>query len=163
MPRTAGEYFARSERFKDTWEKVISVVSTMRSDQVSLTQASREIGISPRTVLRWGKSALRKKNGGKYATKSKDNLLRVLQIPTSEGTVEIGVRGSKDASLLGEYWNSVHRYLQTGETSQLSRFRCQTIIDADGEEFQLITDPRILDRLGSAGVLSFESIYARTA
>jgi hypothetical protein len=135
----------------------------MRREGVSLKQASREVGTSPRTVVKWGGSAFKKQKSGKYSVKAKDNLLRLLQIPTSEGTVEIGVRGSKDASLLGEYWNAVHRYLQTGETSQLSRFRCQTIIDADGEEFQLITDPRILNRLGSAGVLSFESIYARTA
>jgi hypothetical protein len=162
-PRTAREYIAKPDRFKDTWEKVLSVISSMRSDQVSLTQASHDVGISPRTVMRWGKSALRKQKSGKYAAKAKDDLLRLLQIPTPEGTGEIGVRGSKDATLLAEYWNAVHHYLQTGDTSQLKRFRCQEIIDADGTIYPFLTDPSVLNRLGSAGVLSFESLYARAA
>jgi hypothetical protein len=161
-PRTEAQYAARPETFKDTWERVIEAISKMRNGKVSLTQAAREARVSPRTVTKYGKSALRKGKSGKYVVKKNDTLLRVLSIPTTEGPRTIAVRGSKQASLLGEYWNAVHRYLQTGDTSRLKAFHGQKITDASGEEIPLLVDPSALNRLGSAGVLSFESIYART-
>ncbi len=161
-PRTEAQYLAKPETFKDTWDRVIEAISKMLNSKVSLTQAAREARVSPRTVTKWGKSALRKNKSGKYVVKKNDNLLRVLSIPTSEGTQPIAVRGSKQASLLGEYWNAVHRYLQTGDTSRLKEFRGQKIKDANGVDVALLVDPAALNRLGSAGVLSFESLYART-
>jgi hypothetical protein len=135
----------------------------MRSDKVSLTQASRDAGISPRTVTRWGSSALRKGKNGKYAAKTQDNLLRVVLIPTPEGTREIAVRGSKQVGQVAAYWNALHRYLQTGDAAQLKQFQGKHIKDANGVDFPLPTDLAALNRLGSAGVLSFESLYARSA
>ncbi len=84
-------------------------------------------------------------------------------IPTPEGTRELAVRGSYQASLLGEYWNSVHHYLATGASSRLNKFRGKYIKDANGVNVPLPTDRAVLNRLGSAGVLSFESLYARNA
>ncbi len=161
-PRTEAQYLAKPETFKDTWDRVIEAISKMRNSKVSLTQAAREARVSPRTVTKWGKAALRKNNSGKYVVKKNDNLLRVLSIPTTEGTQPIAVRGSKQASLLGEYWNAVHRYLQTGDISKFKGFRGQKIKDANGVDVPLLVDPAALNRLGSAGVLSFESLYART-
>jgi hypothetical protein len=161
-PRNEAQYLAKPETFKDTWERVIEALSKMRNSKASLTQAAREARVSPRTVTKYGKSALRKGKSGKYVVKKNDNLLRVLSIPTAEGPRTIAVRGSKQASLLGEYWNAVHRYLQTGDTSKLKAFHEQKITDASGVEIPLLVDPAALNRLGSAGVLSFESIYART-
>lgn len=162
-PRTAAQYFAKPERFKSTYGRVIEAVSKMRSEKVSLSQASRAAGVSRRSVIRYGGPALRKRKNGKYAAKAKDNLLRVLMIPTDSGPGEIAVRGSQQASLLGQYWNAVHRYLQTGDASRLSQFEDKHIKDANGIEVPLPTDRAVLNRLGSAGVLSFESLYARTA
>lgn len=149
-------------KFRDTWDRVLTVISKMRSEKISLTHASRDVGISPHTVTRWGRSALRKRKNGKYVTKSQDNLLRIVMIPTPEGPREIAVRGSKQVSLLAEYWNALHRYLQTGDATLLKSFRGKVIKDADGVEVLLPTDLTTLNRLGSAGVLSFESLYART-
>jgi hypothetical protein len=162
-PRTEAQYLAKPEKFKETWDRVLSVISKMRNDKVSLTQASRDAGISPRTVTRWGSSALRKRKNGKYAAKAADNLLRLVMIPTPEGTREIAVRGSKQVSLLAEYWNALHRYLQTGDAVQLKTFHGKHIKDANGVDVPLLTDTAVLNRLGSAGVLSFESLYARSA
>jgi hypothetical protein len=162
-PRTEAQYSAKPEKFKETWDRVLSAISKMRRDKVSLTQASRDAGTSPRTVTKWGKSALRKRKSGKYAAKAKDNLLRLVMIPTPDGTREIAVRGSEQVSLLAEYWNALHRYLQTGDASQLSKFLGKHIKDANGADVPLLTDLPVLNRLGSAGVLSFESLYARSA
>jgi hypothetical protein len=162
-PRTEAQYSARPERFKETWDRVLSVISKMRSEKVSLTQASRDAGISPRTVTKWGKSALRKQKSGKYAAKASDNLLRLVTIPTPQGIREIAVRGSKQVSLLAEYWNAVHWYLQTGNATRLKQFQSKQIKDANGVDVPLPVDLAELNRLGSAGVLSFESLYARSA
>jgi hypothetical protein len=162
-PRTAIEYHAKPEKFKNMWDRVVNVVSKMRSEKASLQQAAREIRISPRTVKRWAGSALQKRPSGKFVTKKNDTLLRVLTIPASDGTREIAVRGSKQATHLANYWNAIHRYLQTGDASRLKKFEGQFIKDANGEQIPLPTNRKDLNRLASAGVLSFESLYARSA
>jgi hypothetical protein len=162
-PRTAAQYHAKPERFKGIWDRVVSVISKLRSEKTSLQKASHEQGISPRTVKRWAGSALQKRTSGKWAAKKSDRLLRVLMIPTSDGTREIGVRGSRQATLLAEYWNAIHKYLETGDASQLAKFQGKFIRDASGVQIPLPTDRAELNRLGSAGVLSFESLYARSA
>ena len=139
------------------------VLAKMRSGKVSLQQASKDAGISPRTVKRLAASALIKTNSGKYQVKSSDRLLRVLKIPTADGQVEIGVRGSRQASALGEYWAAVHKYLATGDSSKLAKFKGKQIKDTTGKVIPLLTDLKELNRLGSADVLSFESLYAKSA
>lgn len=137
------------------------VVSKMRADGLSLNKAAREIGISPSTVLRWGKTALRKNKSGRYVARKSDRLLRVLLVPTSEGAREIALTDSRQATILAEYWEAVQKYLETGDASGLQKFRGQVLTDASGAKIPLLTDLNELNRLGSAGVLSFESIYLR--
>ena len=162
-PRTAEQYSALPERTQDIWNRVAHVVSKMRADGLSLRQASREFELDPRTVLRWGGPALRKRRNGRYAAKASDRLLRLLMVPTHKGPREIAVRDSRQASQLAEYWDAVHKYLETGAASALRKFRGKRITEASGTQVPLLTDVVELDRLGSAGVLSFESLYARVA
>lgn len=136
------------------------MITKMRSDAMSLQQAAREYGVDSRTVLRWAGSSLRKLPTGRYAAKSHDRLLRVLVVPTPEGPREIGVRDSRQASRLAKYWDSVQRHTR-GDSSHLGQFEGERIKDASGGEVPLLTDVSQLDRLGYAGVLSFESLYAR--
>jgi hypothetical protein len=162
-PRTTEQFFAKPERFQDAWTRLTSVLAKMRSANLSLKQASREVGISPKTVTRLSGSALKKGPNGRYSVKPTDQLLRVLKVPTPHGSHEIGVRGSKQASLLGQYWAAVHKYLATGDASGVEKFRGKQIKDATGAIIPLLTDLKALSRQGSAGVLSFESLYARSA
>jgi hypothetical protein len=160
VPTTARQYFSRSKEFQETWDSVGQAISKMRSGRISLRRASKEIGINPDVVLKFGRSALRKPKGGKYAARKTDHLLRILSVLTPEGRSEIAVRDSQQASMLGRYWASVQRYLQTGDDSALRKFKGKKIIDASGKRHPLITDLSQLNTLGSAGVLSFESLYA---
>ncbi len=162
-PRTTDQFFAKSERAQDSWNRVVHVISKMRADGVSLRHAAREFGVDPRTVTRWGAPALKKRPNGKYAAKASDRLLRVLLVPTHQGTREIATRDSRQATQLAEYWDAVQKYLQTGDTSALRKFRGKRIKDAGGKPVRLLTRVEELDRLGNAGVLSFESLYARSA
>ncbi len=163
MPRTAKQFFSKPQEFQETWTAVTHVISKMRADRLSLREASREFGLDPRVVARLGKSALRKRTNGQYVAKRSDKLLRILAIPTADGVREIAIRDSRQATALGEYWAAVQKYLQTGDASGLKKFRRKRITDASGRRVPLITDQAELDRLGSAGVLSFESLYAKVA
>jgi hypothetical protein len=150
-------------KFQDTWTRVTHVISKMRADHVSLSQASREFGLNPRVVIRLGGPGLRKQTNGRYAAKASDRLLRILAVPKRKGVREIATNDSRQASLLAEYWNAVHRYLETGDASAILKFRGKRIKDAKGKKIFLLTDLNQLDRLGGAGVFSFETIYAKTA
>ena len=135
----------------------------MRADGLPLANAARDFGLDPRTVIRWGSSALSKSSNGRYFAAKSDRLLRVLLLPTSYGTREVATRDSRQASQVAEYWDAVQRYLQKGDDSALQQFRGVRIKAADGESIPLLTETEELDRLGNAGVLSFESLYARPA
>ena len=84
-----------------------------------------------------------------------------IRIPEANGMRNIAVRSSRDASLVGEYWNAVHRYVARGDSTALEDFGNVLITTVNGEKVTLLTDVNTLDRLAAAGVLSFESIYGR--
>jgi hypothetical protein len=161
-PRTAKQYSAKSPRFQELWDRVVAVISKLRTQGTSLQQTSKEIGVSPRTVVRWGGSALEKGSKGRYQAKRSDGLLRLLMIPTHEGPREIAVRDSRQASLVGKYWNALRQYLATGDVIGIKKFDGKFVTAEDGKRFGLLTNLADLDRLGSAGLFSFESIYARS-
>jgi hypothetical protein len=106
------------------------------------------------------KSALRKRKNGQHVAKPTDARLRRLLIPTPGGVREVAIRGFEQASRLGKYWAAVQKYLQTGDDSALLRFKGKGFTDASGKRHLFPTDLKQLDRQASAGVLSFESIYA---
>lgn len=161
MGRTVEEFFSQPQLWQDLWNNMLHVITKMRAHGVSLPAASREFGISPRTVIRLGGTALRRLPSGRYVVKAKDHLLRVLVVLTSKGLQEIAVRDSRTASLISEHWAAVQFYLQTGDASRLRQFRDKVVMDADGERFLLLTNLEELDRLGNLGLLSFESMYAQ--
>jgi hypothetical protein len=163
VPESFAEFLALSERAQDVWIRATHVISKMRAENVSLPVASRHFGLPPRTVVRLSKSALKKRANGRYSAKPTDKLLRVLVVPTSEGLREVPVNHSRQATQLAEYWAAVQKYLQTGDASAIRKIRRKTITNSDGKRVRLIKDLAELDRLGSAGVLSFESIYAKAA
>jgi len=157
-PTTARQYYAMPQSDQETWDSVAHVISRMR-DRVSLPRASKEFGIAPSTVVELGRPTLRKRNGRYVATKS-DHLLRVHSTMIVKGKKEIATRDSRQASLVGGHWAAVQRYLQTGDDSALLRFKGKKVTDASGKKHLLLTDLKELTRLGSAGVLKFESMYA---
>jgi hypothetical protein len=163
LPHTAEEFFSKSEQSQDHWNRVVHAISKMRIDGISLHQAARTFEIDPRTVLRLGKSALRKRPNGRYAAKASDCLLRVLEVLTPDGRKEIALRDSRQASQVGKHWDAVQRYLQQGDVSALGHFQGVQVTDANGISVPLLADLGEVARLGNAGVLSFQSMYARTA
>jgi hypothetical protein len=161
--RTVEEFFALPERTRESLIGVANTASTMRSTSGSLSKTAPECGVSPRTMISLGGSALRKLKNGRYVAKSHDRLLRVVVVISKhKGLLEVAMRDSRQASKAGKHSAAVQRYLETGDDSALAKLQGKHIIDAQGKRVALLTDLDELDRLGSAGVLSFESLYARS-
>lgn len=161
-PRTLKEYLERSRSFQTTWDLITQIPAKMRSENISATRAARDLNVSPSQVFRWARPAFRKLSSGKYVAKRTDRLLRVLVMPSNKGLIEIAVSDSREASLLGEYWNAVDRFLRTGDSSGLQQLRKKRITDAGGKKIRLLTNLEELNRQASAGVLRFESLYGKT-
>jgi hypothetical protein len=157
------QFFALPERAREIQIAVANGVSSMRSDNLSAAAAARATGVSPSVLIRRGRSALQKLDNGRYAANPYDDLFRVvIVVSKSKGPVEVATRDSREASKAGKHSATVQRYLETGDDSALRRFKGKHIIDVQGKRVALLTDVDELDRLGSAGELSFESLYARS-
>ena len=151
-----------SDQNQDLWKNVDQAITEMRAG-ASRTEASRKFHLDPRKLSELARPALRKLKNGRWAAKNYDRLLRVLTLPSRKGLIGVGTRDSRQATVVGKYWNAVDLYRDTGDASALVGFRGTYITDGEGKRIPLLTDLGELDRLGSAGVLSFESLYARVA
>lgn len=157
-PNTAKQYFSLSPKNQETWDSIGHVVSKMR-EGMTLSKAAKEFGLAPRSVITLGRSALRKQKNGRYVAKKTDRLLRVVNALTTKGRKEVATRDSRQASLVGGHWAAVQKFLQIGDDEALLKFRGRSIVDASGKRHRLLTNLEGLNRLASAGVLSFESMY----
>jgi hypothetical protein len=157
-PTTGRQYYAMSAREQEIWDSLAHVISRVREGG-SLSKASKEFGLKPGMVAELGQAALRKKNGRYIATKT-DRLLRIVSVLTAKGRKEIATRDSRQASLIGSYWAAIQRYLQSGDDSGLLKFKKTRVVDASGKRHRLLTELSEVIRQASAGVLSFESMYA---
>jgi hypothetical protein len=162
LPRTAQQYFALPDHAQEQWRVAEHVIQKMRSEGISLTRASKEYGINRKKVIELGGSALRKQKNGRYQPRSFDRMLRVLTIPYAGGPKEVAVRDSRTASKLAEYSNAVEKFADKGDRFGLSEFKKLRLKDAEGKPIKLLTDIEELKRLRDAGLLSFESLYARS-
>jgi hypothetical protein len=162
-PRTSKELFALPRQIQEQWNRAVQVPSEMRAHGLSLAQASKQFGVSAKTVLRLAGAAFRKTRKGKVEVKRSDRLLRVLLIPTTKGLREIAVRDSREASIVGRYWSAVEKYLSRGDASALLKLSRKSVVDERGRRVRLLTKLDELTRQASAGVLRFESMYGRNA
>jgi len=132
----------------------------MRDQGWSLSRAAREFGLAPRTVVRLARSGVRKGRNGRYVARPRDRLLRVLQVPDERGMREIATRDSGEASKVSAYARALHAAL-AGNPTALQPFEGLHITLADGTRLPLLTERATVERLGHAGELRFESLYAR--
>jgi len=140
----------------ETYNRALHVLARMRRTGVALTAAAREEHIDPRTVRKYLGTELRGARLKRKVQPTKaDRRRRDMLIPTALGTSPVVVRGSKQASQLGQYMAAVGKYLRTGDSDSLDEFRGKSI----GGHL-LITDPDTLGSLAQAGALQLDEIYA---
>jgi hypothetical protein len=159
--KTADEFFSTPESMQELYLNVLNLVGQVRQG-VPRRRAMQELHLTRAHVDRFAKSAFRKLKNGRYVAKAYDRLLRVVTVISEDGLREVTTLDSRQASKAGKHSAAVNRYLQTGDPSRLAQFEGKYIIDAKGERVPLLTDLEELEEMGSAGVLSFESLYARS-
>jgi hypothetical protein len=160
--RSKGTRKSSSRRPSKPRSNAWKAVSLMRSNDIPARRAAGAAGVSRSTLIRRGGSALKKLKSGRYVAKRNDHLFRPVIVVSENGPVEVATRNFREASKAGKHSSAVERYLETGDDSALRQFRGKYVIDAQGDRVALLTDTDELDRQGSAGELSFESLYARS-
>jgi hypothetical protein len=159
---TIEQFYALSEFDQQEVLGMPRAVSLMKETHISASAAARASWVSPRTFITHARSALRKIKNGRYVPKRNDDLFRPVIVLSINGQVEVATRSFRQASEAGQHSSAVERYLETGDDSALRRFKGKYITDAQGNRIMFLTDLDELDRLGSAGELSFESLYLRS-
>lgn len=139
-------------------ERALEVLNLMRNRGMSLKRASQMANTTPENVRNHVGKVVFKQPNGRYAAHPSDRLTRHMQLLDGKGTFAVSVRGPKQAARIARYMAAVDRYLKRGETEALAEFEGQTI-RSRGKTHSFLTDPQILDRVGLAGEVSFESIY----
>jgi hypothetical protein len=123
----------------------------------TLSQATRDNGVTIRTVKRYvGSALLQDRPGGRIRATKSDRLVRYLQIPSPDGPRDVTVRGSKAASEFASYKAAVNRLLR-GDRHALDRWHGKTI-----QGIQLVTDPKILVEQARKEMLPY-SLYRSLA
>jgi hypothetical protein len=145
----------RGKRSK-SYNRALHVVARMRRTGQTLTAASRDEHIDPRTLRKYLGAELRGPRLKRKVRPTKaDRRRRDMLVPTTLGTSPVVIRGSKQASQLGRYMAAVGKYLRTGDSDSLDEFRGKSI-----GGHVLITDPETLGSLAQAGALQLDQIYA---
>lgn len=145
----------RSRNKAGVYKRALRVLARMRRTGWSLTSASHEEQIDPRTVRKYLGAELRGLSDGQVRPSKADRRRRNMLVPTSSGAIPVVVHGSTAASQLGRYMSAVGKFLRSGSTDALNEFEGQSIA---GHSF--ITNPGVLTSLAQAGALQLDDIYA---
>lgn len=147
----------RNRRQTELRETALAVVALSRREGFKLSTAAKIEGIRPSTVLRYARSAF-KKRGKDYQVKKTDRIPRTLIVVDSKGRRSITVTGAKAASRIASYWNAVKKAQRTGDHSALKKFHGKRVPYGG---FNFVTSPAKLRTFAEAGVLDFEKLYWR--
>ena len=130
-----------NKRELSTRERGLEALSKVRRNGQSLTNASRELHTSPKTVVK--NTNAFKKLKGKWIAKSQDRISRIMSIYENGEQEWIELRDSRTASNIGKYNNAVKQFLTTGNTDILEEFN-KPIKDAKGNLHYFEIDPNKL-------------------
>lgn len=123
----------------------------------SLSRATREEGLKPKTFIRYARPALRRSGPGKpWKAIPEDKLKSVMNVLTEFGPTPEIIPNSRERKLLGRY-NRALRMFRAGEDdaeAELLKFRGKKVAG-----HTLITDIKVLTQLEEAGRLDFDDLY----
>ncbi len=128
--------------FKKSWSKLtprqklfrersLEVLSESRKTSKTLSRIAKDFGMSIKTIIN-NTNAFKKINR-KWIPKKYDKISRVMKINENGTEISIEIDDSRRSSLVGKYHNSVKRFLETGNSNGLLRFRNRTIKDVNGK------------------------------
>ncbi len=146
---------------RNTYDRVLEAVGiARRNPDKPLSRIAREAGTTTKTITKYAGSAV-DRSGRKWDVKQSDTLPRLMNVLTPEGTETVVIRDSKEATLLAKYSNALKRYLQTGDATEIEKFKGKTIT-VRGKRVDLITNRDEIDKLTRGGVIDEYEPYERS-
>lgn len=127
---------------KELRERSYQVLRLMRNKGHSLTKASKEVGISPKAVIR--NTDAFNKGESKWIPKKFDKIPRRMRINSEGKSYFITVNNSKQASTIGKYNSVVREFLEKGDEKTLRPFKGKRVKDIYGQWHTLETDPETI-------------------
>lgn len=115
----------------------LKILDLMR-DKKSLTKSSKEVGLNLETIRQHLGHAIFKKRG-RWDAKKFDKIERQMQFYERGKIKAITVTNSKDASIIGQYFNDVKKALETGNEETLKRYKKLVLKDSKGKKHRLET------------------------
>ncbi len=146
---TAKGYGSLRASQKQARARALDALSKVRHGE-TLTRAAQQAGTTPNTVAKYAGEQLRREGGRTVASRS-DRLYRVMNAVTTEGVVEVSLRSSRQATLVGEHANAIKKFLLTGDAEPLRKFAG---VKVGGRELE--TRPEVLEDLERSGELEYE-------
>jgi len=125
----------------------------------SLSWSARRAGTTVDAVARYSPSSIERQPSGRYRVKAADRDVRVMPV-ISGGVVypRVAIRGSRQASLVGEHLSAISTYLGTGDGGPLRRLEGKsvtgTLPDGRSYRFELETSLDEIAELAFSGELS---------
>ena len=129
-----------SPRQKMLREKSLAVLSELRNTKTkTLPQAANNNDITVKNVIKHTNGF--KKVNGKLVVKRWDRISRPMRVNTDGKDQSVEIRDSRTASVVGRYHNAVKQFLNTGDKTNLIKFRNKKVKDSNGKIHRLETDP----------------------
>jgi len=119
-------------------ERSLEVLSKSRKSTKSLSRIAKDFGMSVKTVINNTNGF--KKINQKWIPKKYDKISRVMKIKENGREISIEINDSRNASIIGRYLNDVKRFLETGNSKLLLRFKNKRIKDVNGDFHVLETN-----------------------
>jgi len=140
------------------YERALHALALMRQGE-SLAAACRAEHIKPATFLRHvGNTVRHDRVSGRYRVMPSDTLRRDLEVQTTEGPIQVSVKGIKIARELAAHANAIAHFNRSGDTSLLERFKKKTF-KVGRKRYAFLTDTDRLMELAEADALP-EVLYA---
>lgn len=135
---------------------IYAVDINMRERGMSLSQAAKYTGTTPRQVKRYAGDALVREHG-RYKAKQFDHMLRKVTVlytdnegePKSE---ELYVTDSRTAAILRQHAKAINKYFGTGDPADLQKLRGKSVV-IRGRKYPLLTDLDEINGIGDSDML----------
>ena len=145
IPRSgASQVLGLSEREREARSRIHEALSIARQNpNRSLSWATRRAGTTVDAVARHSPTAIERQPSGRYRVKAADRDVRIMPV-ISGGIVypRVAIRGSRQASLVGEHLSAIATYLGTGEGEPLRRLEGKSVMGTlpDGRSYRFELD-----------------------
>jgi len=158
--RYSSDYETLTSRQRAAYDRTTNLISDLRGGEGSYTQLLRKHHLSSRTARKYaGRDLLGGARGKPVRASKADRRVRELMFPKSVGDVPKGIRNSRDATKLSEFFNDRYK-LESGKMSARDFEAKWLDVHIAGEK--VFADADAILQMADAGELKVEHLYAST-